>query len=255
MKDSLGDRMKAFYERRTQVELPRRTYTLIRIDGKSFHTYTRGCKRPYDRELMADMDSTAAILCKEIDGARLAYVQSDEISILLTDFSANDSQAWLDGNVQKIVSISASLTTAHFNALRLVRGVKLMACFDSRVWTIPQAAEVANYFVWRQQDATRNSISMAARAYFSHRQCQGKSSSELQELLFSEAGVNWNDLPVGFRRGRAIVKETTERETVYTDKRSGEAKTTLALRSRWVSVEPPIFTQEREWLLAKIPVA
>jgi tRNA(His) guanylyltransferase len=216
--------------------LPGRTYTLIRIDGKAFHTYTRGCKRPYDRELMADLDTTAAALCKEIDGARLAYIQSDEISILLTDFEKPGAQTWFDGNVQKITSISASLATAHFNAARLVRGVRTLACFDARVWTIPDASEVANYFVWRQQDALRNSLSMAARAISRTRGARGCRHAS-------------------FRRGRAIVKETSEQETSYTDRRTGERKTALALRSRWVSVEPPIFTQEREWLLAKIPAA
>jgi tRNA(His) guanylyltransferase len=247
--------MKEFYERRSQTELPRRTCTLLRIDGRAFHTYTRGCARPYDLDLMADMDATAQALCRAIDGARFGFVQSDEISLLLTDFAEFGSEAWFDGNVQKMVSVAASLATAHFNVARARRGADSLACFDARVWTIPEPAEVANYFVWRQQDATRNSISMTARAYFSHKQCQGKSSDALQELLFTEAGVNWNDLPVGFKRGRAIVKESVEREVTYTDKRTGITHTSTALRSQWSVVEPPIFTQERAWLLEKIPVA
>ena len=245
--------MKGFYERRTQTELPRRTYTLLRIDGRAFHTYTRNCARPYDLELMADMDATAQALCQSIDGARFGFVQSDEISILLTDFAEFGSEAWFDGNVQKIVSVSASLATAHFNSVRARHGADSLACFDARVWTIPDASEVANYFVWRQQDATRNSISMAARAHFSHRECQGKSTDALQELLFSQAGINWNDFPVGFKRGRAIVKESMERETTYTDKRTGETRSSMALRTYWASVEPPVFTQDRPWLLEKIP--
>jgi tRNA(His) guanylyltransferase len=247
--------MKARYERPAQTELPRRTYTLLRIDGKAFHTYTRGCRRPYDRDLMADLDTTAALLCQEIDGARLGFVQSDEISLLLADVEKPGAQTWFDGNVQKIASVSASLATAHFNAARLVRGVRTLACFDARVWTIPEPGEVANYFVWRQQDALRNSLSMAARAYFSHERCHGLSSSELAELLLLEAGLSADDLPVGFRRGRVIVRESTERAVVYTDRRTGDRKTAVANRSRWISVEPPVFTQERAWLLAKIPAA
>ncbi|MGC4046177.1 MAG: tRNA(His) guanylyltransferase Thg1 family protein [Armatimonas sp.] len=253
MRDALGDRMKRLYERRTQTELPRRTYTLLRIDGRAFHTYTKGCARPYDSDLMADMDATAQALCGAIDGARFGFVQSDEISLLLTDFDGLGSEAWFDGNIQKIVSVAASLATAHFNAARASRDMDSLACFDARVWTIPEAAEVANYFIWRQQDATRNSISMTARAYFPHRECQGKSTDALQELLFTQAGINWNNLPVGFKRGRAIVKESMEHETTYTDKRTGEIRSTKAIRSFWACVEPPVFTQDRAWLLEKIP--
>jgi len=114
-KDSLGDRMKDDYENRTRYELPRRSYTLIRCDGKAFHSFTEGCKRPFDDRLIEAMNKTAVHLCSEITGTRLGYVQSDEISILLTDFESPKTQAWFDGNLQKIVSISASLATAAFN--------------------------------------------------------------------------------------------------------------------------------------------
>ena len=163
MRDDLGDRMKRDYESRTRYLLPRRTYTLLRIDGKAFHTYTRGCARPYDLDLMADMDTAAAALCKDAQGAALAFVQSDEISVLLTDFESTSTESWFDGNLQKLASISASIVTAHFNVARFARGIAdRVACFDARVWTIPARIEVENYFLWRQQDATRNAISMTA---------------------------------------------------------------------------------------------
>lgn len=255
MRDDLGDRMKRDYESRTRFLLPRRTYTLLRIDGKAFHTYTRGCARPYDIDLMADMDTAAAALCKDAQGAALAFVQSDEISVLLTDFESTTTESWFDGNLQKLASISASVVTAHFNAARFARGiVDRVACFDARVWTIPARIEVENYFLWRQQDATRNAISMTAHAHFSHNTLQGTSTDEMQERLFTERGINFNDLPVGFKRGRVIERQTSEREVSYTDKRTGEEKSALALRSAWVSVEPPIFTQDREWLKSRIPV-
>ena len=255
MKDDLGDRMKRDYESRTRFLLPRRTYTLIRIDGKAFHTYTRGCNRPYDLDLMADMDAAAAALCKEAQGAVFAYVQSDEISVLLTDFASVTSEAWFEGNVQKLASISASTVTAHFNAARFVRGITdRLAVFDARVWTIPARVEVENYFIWRQQDATRNAISMTAQAYLSHASLQRLSTDTMQERLFTEKGINFNDLPVGFKRGRVIERQSSERSVRFAHKRTGEEQSALAIRRAWASVEPPVFTREREWLRDRVPV-
>src|SRR5882724_7672228 len=120
-RDTLGDRMKADYENRTRFLLPRRTYTVIRVDGKAFHTYTRNCRRPFDEDLMSAMDAAMAGLCASIEGARLGYVQSDEISIVVTDFGSTQTEAWFDGNVQKIASITASIATVHFNRARLAQ--------------------------------------------------------------------------------------------------------------------------------------
>jgi tRNA(His) guanylyltransferase len=256
MKDELGDRMKRDYESRLRFLLPRRTYTLLRIDGKAFHTYTRGCARPFDTALMDDMDTAAAALCQEAQGAAFAFVQSDEISVLLTDFASTTTEAWLDGNLQKLASISASIVTAHFNAARFARGItEKIAYFDARVWTIPMRVEVENYFIWRQTDATRNAVSMTAQAHFSHRSLQNTSTDAMQERLFTEKGINFNDLPVGFKRGRIVERETTEQNITYTDKRSGETKSTQALRRRWVVKEPPIFTKERAFLERLISAA
>jgi tRNA(His) guanylyltransferase len=121
MKDQLGDRMKDFYEDRTRYKLARRTNTIIRIDGKAFHTYTKGLQRPFDQGLMEDMDKTTEYLCQNIQGAKFGYVQSDEISILITDYDDIDTHAWFDGNLQKMASIAASLATAKFNQLRIMR--------------------------------------------------------------------------------------------------------------------------------------
>ncbi len=178
MKDAIGDRMKQYYEDRTRAFLPRRTYTIIRLDGKAFHTYTKGLIRPFDEQLMNDMDETACFLCKNIQGAKFAFVQSDEISILLTDFEELTTDAWFDGNIQKIVSVSASLGTAKFNELRPNK----LAFFDSRVFTIPSNIEVENYFIWRQQDFTRNSIYTVAKSLYSHKQLEGIDSNVQQEM-------------------------------------------------------------------------
>lgn len=233
-KDSLGDRMKEFYENRTRNFLPRRTYTIIRVDGKAFHSYTRGLIRPFDEKLVNDMDETACYMCKNIQGAKFAFVQSDEISILLTDFEGLTTDAWFDGNIQKMVSISASLATAKFNELRPNK----IALFDSRVFTIPSDIEVENYFIWRQQDTTRNSISSVAQSMFSHRELENKNTDQMQEMCFQK-GVNWNDFSAKLKRGRLIVKQDYEKEG--------------ATRTKWVSVEPPIFTEEREILKTLIP--
>lgn len=235
MKDNLGDRMKDYYESRTKSFLPRRTYTLIRIDGKAFHTYTRGLESPFDEKLINDMDETAKYLCENIQGAKFAFVQSDEISILLTDFDKLQTDAWFNGNVQKITSISASLATARFNELRPNK----IALFDSRVFTIPSNVEVENYFIWRQQDTVRNSISSVAQSLYSSKELHKVNISEMKELCF-EKGINWNDFEPKKKRGRLIVKEYYQK---------GKPK-----RSRWTSISPPTFTQERDKLTELIPI-
>jgi tRNA(His) 5'-end guanylyltransferase len=233
-KDSLGDRMKTYYEDRTRIFLPRRTYTIIRIDGKSFSHYCKGLIKPFDQKFIDDMDETAIYLCGAIQGTKLAFVQSDEISLVLTDFDGIATSAWFDANIQKMASISASLATAKFNQLRPDK----VALFDSRVFTIPSAIEVENYLIWRQMDTTRNSISSVARAMFSHRELENKNTNMMQEMCFQK-GVNWNDYPVKLKRGRLIIKEEYEKNGAF--------------RTRWISTESPIFTQDREVLEKLIP--
>lgn len=243
--DPLGDRMKAQYEHRARQYLPRRTYTIIRLDGKTFHTYTRGLDRPYDKQLMDDLAEVAVFLCREISGTRLAYAQSDEISLVLTDFERPSTQAWFDGNAQKMTSISASLATAKLNDLRPGR----LAFFDSRVFAIPDPVEVENYLIWRQQDATRNSVSMAAQAHFSHRELHSKSSGEMQEMLWSTHGVNWNDYDPRFKRGTVVTPRRELGSVEYVDKRTGETLRAENVERRvWTVEASPVFTQHREFL-------
>ncbi len=270
MRDDLGERMKGNYERRTRVLLPRRTYTIVRVDGKAFHQYTKGLARPFDFDLMADMDTTAIALCKEVTGCAFAYVQSDEISLLLTDFSSVATEAWFDGSLQKIVSITASIATAAFNRARIGRSLGQMrevgmealstealeafpmAQFDSRAFTIPDVVDVANYFLWRQQDATRNSISMATRAEYSHEAVDGKSTDAMQEMLW-QRGINWNDYPDGCKRGRMMVRKTQRETVTYLHKRTGEEQTAEADRNFWQSEAPPVFSRDRDYLGTRIP--
>jgi tRNA(His) 5'-end guanylyltransferase len=195
------------YEQPYQHVLPRRTYTIIRVDGRAFHTLLRGAEKPFDLGVMACMDYTTQMLCEEVQGARFAYVQSDEVSILLTDFDTVQTQAWFGGDLSKMVSISASVATWAFNGFAPNADLTLSkyAEFDSRVFTIPDPVEVANYFLWRQRDATRNSILSAGQAYFSHAQLQNKSVGEVQEMLWAGHNVNWDAYPSEFKRGRVCV--------------------------------------------------
>lgn len=232
--DSLGDRMKSQYEDRYRFLLPRRTYTIIRCDGKAFHTFTRGYQKPYDYAIADAMNDAAFALCQGAQGSAFAYVQSDEISVLLTDFATIQTDAWFDGNVQKIASVSAAIATAAFNRA-LFGGLdwdRSGALFDARVFTIPDPVEVENYFIWRQQDATRNSISGLAQAHFSPKQLHGVNNAQMQELLFREKGINWNDCPTDEKRGRAVVYDE------------------MAWR---IDREIPVFTQERAYLTSRIP--
>jgi tRNA(His) guanylyltransferase len=258
-KDDIGNRMKENYENRSRFFLPRRTNTIIRIDGKAFHTYTRGMNRPFDDGFIEDMDKTAIYLCKNIQGAKFAYVQSDEISILLTDYDKITTDAWFDNNVQKMASVSASMATRAFNEARLERlrclagtiwdyksteMVQKMkwAEFDSRVFQIPEWHEVENYFIWRQQDCVRNSIQSVAQSLYSHKELNGKNTNEMQEMIFQK-GINWNDYDPKYKRGRAIVKVEYDGEVGV-------------IRHRWEFHGCPNLTQARDFVksAAKIVV-
>ncbi len=204
-KDSLGLRMKTYYEDRTRYLLPRRTYTIIRIDGRSHSNYTRGLERPYSVPYMDAIDITAKYLCLNIPGVKLAYTQSDEISLVITDFDKQDTQAFFDGNIQKIVSVTASMAAAFFNQPEIAPNPDKLASFDARVFTIPSEIEVFNSIHWRQLDATRNSISMLAQAHYSHKELHRKKRDDMHQMLY-EKGINWNNEPTRFKRGGCVIK-------------------------------------------------
>jgi len=232
--DKFGDRMKG-YENTYRMKLPNRMPVIIRIDGKAFHTYTKGMEKPFDKYLAYAMWETCKYLAQNIMGCKLVYTQSDEISLLLTNYDKLTTEAWFDNNLQKIVSVSASLATAKFNEImREEYPEKQPALFDARAWVLPKD-EVCNYFLWRQQDATKNSISMVAQANFPHNQLQGLNGGQMQDKLFLEKGINWNDIPTWQKRGACIKK-------IYSEKNG-------ALRSEWnVDLETPIFSQDREYV-------
>ena len=279
MKDPIGDRMKSYYEDRTRYKLTRRTNTIIRVDGKAFHTYTRGLKRPFDEGLMEDMNKTTEYLCQNIQGAKFGYVQSDEISILITDYDDISTHAWFDGNLQKMASIAASLATSKFNQLRMARAcfddvIKedapiykddiedfKLAMFDARVFQIPYQEEVINYFIWRQQDATRNSISSVAQANFSAKELHGKKTNQMQDMLMLEKGINWNDFTPREKRGSLIRKVENvyyrKTEPIMDGKTRVLGENDTYKRSKWeADSETPIFSQEKgylRWLMPQAP--
>ncbi len=201
--DSLGDRMKANYEDRSRYYLTRRTPVIIRLDGRAFHTLLCHCQKPFDDSFRNTMSVTALNVCCEIQGAKCAYVQSDEISILLTDFDTLETQAWFDYNLQKLVSVSASLTSTIFTFLFPLE--EKIATFDSRAFNIPKE-EVANYFVWRQKDWIRNSVTMLAQSHFSHKELMNKSQADMHDMLH-EIGVNWVDLDAKWKNGTLVYKK------------------------------------------------
>jgi tRNA(His) 5'-end guanylyltransferase len=231
MKDELGRRIKNYYEDALRVYLPRKSYVVVRVDGRAFHTFTRDLERPYSRRLAAALDAAALVLAKEMIGCRLAYGQSDEYSFLLTDVGSESVPLWFDGNVQKIASVSASVFTAAF-ARAFVSSAP--ATFDARVLCIPQAAEVEKYFIWRQLDASANSLNMLAGAHYTHAELLGRTEAEKHELLYAK-GLNWAKEPVDFKRGRVLRRDE-----------AGE----------WMVDEaPPIFQRETGYLGGLIPQA
>lgn len=222
LRDELGIRMKNFYESVPKTKLLRRTPVAIRIDGKAFHSFTRGMKKPFDFILIESMQKTMQYLCENIQGCVLGYTQSDEITLLLIDYKRLNSDAWFDYEVQKMCSIAASMTTMAFNryfaeaaaaamedgvyAEALQKAVQKGAMFDARCFNVPKE-ETANLIYWRQLDAARNSVQMVGQANFSHKQLQGKSCEQIQNMLMQEKMFNWNELETCLKRGSCCVRK------------------------------------------------
>lgn len=261
--DELGKRMKTFYEEIPKTRLMRRVPVAIRIDGKAFHTFTKGFQKPFDEVLIESMQDTMKYLCENIQGCVLGYTQSDEITLILIDYKKLTSSAWFDYEVQKVCSIAASMATIAFNKYfseninsecyvfddelldngdfnpnykneylidlytTHIKASYKGAMFDARCFNVPKE-EVANLIYWRQLDATRNSIQMVGQANFSHKELQNKSCNQIQDMLMTQKGINWNDIPSYQKRGSCCIKE----EYRFND----------SLRSRWIiDNDIPIF--------------
>lgn len=221
---SLGDRMKR-YENVTRYVLPRRTYTIVRVDGRAFHSLLKDAQRPYDYHVMDVMALVSQELCQDMAGAAIAYQQSDEVSVLLTDFQSVHTEPFFGGVIQKIAtSAAATATWAWCREWKNNEGR-----FDARVFTIPERSEVANYFLWRQRDATRNSIMMAGQAAFPHSVLQHMNGNAIQELLFRDKQINWNDYPVRAKRGQVTEHTVSSR---------------LVDRHKWTTYDAALWTHE-----------
>jgi tRNA(His) guanylyltransferase len=211
--DSLGDRMKEKYEKISHNTLTGRMPTIIRVDGRAFHTLTKNRQKPFDDYLMDCMNRTAIALCKEIQGACISYVQSDEISVLINDYKKLGSESWFGKDVQKMVSISAAVASVAFScewnkecyeSIEDFQQHFEHIHFDSRAFILPER-EVNNYFHWRQQDWERNSIQMVTRSHYSHKEMSNKKIPDMHEMLYAK-GINWNDFATQYKRGRCAYK-------------------------------------------------
>jgi tRNA(His) 5'-end guanylyltransferase len=230
-KTNLGDRMKQ-YEDCYRYYLPRRMPMIIRLDGKAFYTLTKKFDKPYDEQFSYVMQMVSFNLLEEIAGSVFVYTQSDEISILIIDYQKLETQPWYDKNLQKIISVSSSIATAQFNHyytsnVNINKKIKPFGYFDSRAFIISKE-EVCNYFIWRQNDATRNSIQGKGQEHFSHKQLQNKSCNEIQDMLMLEKGINWNDIETKYKRGLCCYKNDIG---VFV-----------------IDKEIPIFSQDREFI-------
>ena len=219
--DNLGDRMKR-YEHVTKNILVNRMPVIIRLDGVHFHTFTRGFVKPFDMVLVKTMQETMEYLCRNIQNCVLGYTQSDEITLVLCDYETLKTSPWFDNEVQKICSVASSMASMAFNKLFAVNieegnvdyfqkqkykhALQTGAFFDARAFNVP-VDDVTNCVLWRQNDATRNSIQSVGQANFSQKQLHCKSCNEIQDMLFTEKGINWNDLPTTLKRGSCCVKD------------------------------------------------
>lgn len=213
-KDSLGDRMKAYEARETDRRFMNFAPVVARMDGRGFSNWTKGLARPYDENLSNVMVEVTRKLVIETN-ARIGYTQSDEITLvfLIEDIKQD---MMFNGKTQKLCSVLASLTTAFFITECLASGGELAERalkaphFDGRVFQVPTMTEAANAVLWREKDACKNAVSMAARAHFPHSELQGKSGAEMQEMIFQKSGMNFNDYPAFFKRGTFLQARTQE---------------------------------------------
>ena len=228
IKDDLGNRMKENYENVAKHKLIRRTPVIIRIDGCHFHTFTKGLKKPFDKIFNKTMQDTVKYLCENIQGCKLGYSQSDEISLLLTDYDTIETSAWFDYKIEKLCSVSASMATLAFNSsfakniaeftddeeeFKKYAKKIYTATFDSRCFNVPKE-EVANYFYWRQVDAERNSANSLAQSLYNQKQLQGLNLKDTIEKVKSEQSIDWNELSTIQKRGFCVIKGNDNKWTV-----------------------------------------
>ena len=248
----IGTRMKR-YESSFRPTMPPKSIVVVRVDGRAFHTFTRGLEKPFDNRFREAMLQTAQALCKAMPNAKLAYTQSDEISILLWDNDSVETQPWFDNDLSKLVSLSASLATVHFNRVIPADWASKLPHFDARAFILPNPEEAVNYLLWRQQDATRNSIQMAARSLFSQKEVQGKNVSELMDMMFLQKGVNWDSYPTMNKRGACVVYQPGESAMERIQTALVGATAIPPRRGAWVvDYETPLFSKDRAYVTERL---
>lgn len=211
----LADRMKN-YEDKYRTYIPVEDSVIIRIDGSNFSNLTRNLKKPYDDNFINLMNDTARYIISEVSGFRFATVQSDEINICLQLYNVKQ-EPYYGNNVNKINSLLSAYASSYFSvhSSKAFGDTKVIQ-FDARCFGLPKE-EVVNYFIYRQQDTIRNSIQMAARTHFSHKQVNCKNSNEMKEML-KNSGNDFDNLPNYFRMGRSIYKIQVEKISDYDGK-------------------------------------
>ena len=207
-KTSLGDRMKG-YENITRNHLISRMPVILRLDGRAFHTFTKGFVKPYDTTFAKTMELTMKYLCENIQGCVFGYTQSDEITLVLVDYQGLNTSSWFDNNIQKMVSVAASMATLEFNrkfSELTLDYSKMGATFDCRAFNVPKE-EVTNCVLFRQNDAIRNSIQALGQAHFSHKELHGKNTEDIITMVKEKTGILWNKLPIEQQRGMCCIKD------------------------------------------------
>lgn len=201
--EALGDKHKKFEGMYYHYFLPN-IPIVVRLDGRAFHTFTKGLNRPFDERLSNMMIDTTIELVKQTH-ASIGYTQSDEITLV---FSGSD-QPLFGGRQSKIETTLAAIASAKFNQLLMTtipEKVSLLPTFDARAFQYPTKELAVESLIWRETDATRNSLTMLAHAHYSHKELQGKGFKAKHDMLHA-VGVNWNDMPVHFKRGTYIKRQ------------------------------------------------
>lgn len=253
MKSSLEDRMKLYYEQNTCTKLPENIPIILRLDGRAFHTLTRGLDKPFDLKFVDLMNKIAIDLCdNEIQNAKMAYLQSDEISILIHSGVFSDS--WFNNDVQKMTSVSASRASCEATKQNIISDIfktNKHIMFDSRVFIIPEK-EVCNYFIWRQRDWERNSLQMLARKYYSQSKLNNQNATSMHEMIFQKDD-NWNNLPPFLRRGRCIIPAIKKVHVTKAETKGmfeGDVD-----RNVWtLDNDIPIFSKDRQYINKRLEV-
>jgi len=247
-KTNLAKRIKAF-QAESDYRLPTRGYTILQLDGQAFHTWTKGFEKPFDARFVNAMNETAIEVMKNVSNVRFAFVQSDEINILLTDFERGNTQAYFANRIQKVVSTSAALASA---SLTRAFPEKSLATFDARFFAVPTKEDVADFFIWRQADAIKNSVRSVGHSHFSSRALHGKNTSDAKAML-TELGDPWEGYSEDLRQGRLIQKVKERLTTTFEHKRTGESKTISYDGFTWKNGPAPLFREEA-FLEDNIPV-